>query len=272
MASTPIVTRRRPIARRRLPKADCPGRYAIGCFGRVRAQKGTDVFVEAMCRLLPRYPDFTAVIVGAVVPEQQGFANGLKKQIEAAGLAVAHRHHRRTRNRGSAALVPAADDLRLHLAQRRLWLDADRGDVVGRGAGGVARGRGRIRGRGWRDRRADAAGRCRRAGRRAGALDARSGLGERDGCARAGACAARNSASMRRRTRSPRSIARWSEPSPRRQRHRGRRLRTGSPAGSAACAASISLVAIADDKTAVRAAPASAASDRGSCPALGLRQ
>jgi mannosyltransferase len=63
-----------------------PGRYAIGAFGRVRAQKGSDVFVDAMCRLLPRYPDFTAVIVGAVVPEQQGFANGLKKQIEAAGL------------------------------------------------------------------------------------------------------------------------------------------------------------------------------------------
>src|SRR6266849_8156226 len=63
-----------------------PGRYAIGCFGRVRAQKGSDVFVEAMCRLLPRYPDFTAVMVGAIVPEQQGFANDLKKRIEAAGL------------------------------------------------------------------------------------------------------------------------------------------------------------------------------------------
>src|ERR1700738_1273420 len=63
-----------------------PGRYAIGCFGRVRAQKGTDVFVAAMCRLLPRYPDFTAVVVGAITPEQQGFANDLKRQIEAAGL------------------------------------------------------------------------------------------------------------------------------------------------------------------------------------------
>jgi mannosyltransferase len=63
-----------------------PGRYAIGCFGRVRAQKGSDVFVAAMCRLLPRYPDFAAVIVGAVVPEQQGFASGLRQQIEAAGL------------------------------------------------------------------------------------------------------------------------------------------------------------------------------------------
>jgi mannosyltransferase len=63
-----------------------PGRYAIGCFGRVRAQKGSDVFVAAMCRLLPRHPDFTAVIVGAITADQAGFADELKKQIEAAGL------------------------------------------------------------------------------------------------------------------------------------------------------------------------------------------
>jgi mannosyltransferase len=62
-------------------------RYAIGCFGRVRAQKGSDVFVEAMCRLLPHYPDFTAVMVGAIVPEQMVFANELKRRIEAAGLS-----------------------------------------------------------------------------------------------------------------------------------------------------------------------------------------
>jgi mannosyltransferase len=67
-------------------EAGLTGRYAIGCFGRVRAQKGSDVFVDAMCRLLPRYPDFMAVMVGAVTPEQQGFANDLKKRIEAAGL------------------------------------------------------------------------------------------------------------------------------------------------------------------------------------------
>jgi mannosyltransferase len=63
-----------------------PGRYAIGCFGRVRAQKGSDVFVEAMCRLLPRYPDFSAAVVGAITPEQMPFANELKRKIEAAGL------------------------------------------------------------------------------------------------------------------------------------------------------------------------------------------
>jgi mannosyltransferase len=67
-------------------EAALPGRYAIGCFGRIRAQKGSDVFVDAMCRLLPRYPDFTAVMVGAITPEQLGFANDLKKRIEAAGL------------------------------------------------------------------------------------------------------------------------------------------------------------------------------------------
>jgi mannosyltransferase len=64
-----------------------PGRYAIGCFGRVRAQKGSDVFVEAMLRLLPRYPDFSAVMVGAITPDQMLFAKDLKKRIGAAGLA-----------------------------------------------------------------------------------------------------------------------------------------------------------------------------------------
>jgi mannosyltransferase len=63
-----------------------PGRYAIGCFGRVRAQKGSDVFVDAMCRLLPRYPDFAAVLVGAITAEHASFASDLKKRIEAAGL------------------------------------------------------------------------------------------------------------------------------------------------------------------------------------------
>jgi mannosyltransferase len=64
-----------------------PGRYLIGCFGRVRAQKGTDLFVEAMCALLPHYPDFSAVIVGAITPDQYAFAEALRARIAAAGLA-----------------------------------------------------------------------------------------------------------------------------------------------------------------------------------------
>jgi mannosyltransferase len=67
-------------------EAKLPGRFAIGCFGRVRAQKGTDVFVEAMCRLLPKYPDYAAVIVGAITVDQQAFASSLKHRIRDAGL------------------------------------------------------------------------------------------------------------------------------------------------------------------------------------------
>ena len=70
-----------------MAEARLPGRYAIGCFGRIRAQKGTDLFVDAMCALLPRYPDFTAVIVGAITSDQVGFAGELKNKIEAAGLS-----------------------------------------------------------------------------------------------------------------------------------------------------------------------------------------
>jgi mannosyltransferase len=65
-----------------------PGKYGIGCFGRVRAQKGTDVFVEAMCALLPKYPDFTAVIVGPITLEQRAFAESLRARVAAAGLSA----------------------------------------------------------------------------------------------------------------------------------------------------------------------------------------
>jgi len=64
-----------------------PGKYGIGTFGRVRKQKGVDLFVEAMCRLLPRYPDFTAVVIGFVSVDNRLFVEGLKQKIAAAGLA-----------------------------------------------------------------------------------------------------------------------------------------------------------------------------------------
>ena len=68
-------------------RSGLPGRFGIAVFGRVRRQKGTDLFVEAMCRLLPQFPDFTAVIIGAVTPEQIGFATHLKGIVAAAGLS-----------------------------------------------------------------------------------------------------------------------------------------------------------------------------------------
>jgi mannosyltransferase len=40
-----------------------------------------------MCQLLPRYPDFTAVVIGEVTSQYRGFAQRLRNQAAAAGLA-----------------------------------------------------------------------------------------------------------------------------------------------------------------------------------------
>ena len=64
-----------------------PGKYAIGCFGRVRYSKGTDLFVDVMISLLPQNPEWTAVIAGRVTAEHNGFADELRQRIETAGLS-----------------------------------------------------------------------------------------------------------------------------------------------------------------------------------------
>jgi len=60
--------------------------YLVGCFGRLRPQKGTDLFVAAMIKLLPHYPQWIAVISGRTTPEHQAFVEILKSQIAEAGL------------------------------------------------------------------------------------------------------------------------------------------------------------------------------------------
>jgi len=67
--------------------AGLPGRYAVGCFGRIRHQKGTDLFVEAMIKLLPHYPQWTAVIAGRTTAEHMAFEKDLKEKIARAGLS-----------------------------------------------------------------------------------------------------------------------------------------------------------------------------------------
>lgn len=63
-----------------------PGRYAIGCFGRIRHQKGTDLFVDAMLRLLPDFPDWTAVVAGRVTRRHRSFHRQLRDRIARSGL------------------------------------------------------------------------------------------------------------------------------------------------------------------------------------------
>ncbi|MBP0616966.1 glycosyltransferase family 4 protein [Jiella mangrovi] len=66
--------------------ASLEGRRIVGCSGRIRHQKGTDLFVEAMIALLPSHPDWTAVITGRVTAENRAFATDLEGRIAAAGL------------------------------------------------------------------------------------------------------------------------------------------------------------------------------------------
>jgi mannosyltransferase len=63
-----------------------PGRYAIGVAGRVRDDKGTDVFVDAMISLLPRYTDATAIVAGLAKPEDAGYLARMKAAVAEAGL------------------------------------------------------------------------------------------------------------------------------------------------------------------------------------------
>ena len=58
-----------------------------GCFGRVRHQKGTDLFVDSMIRLLPTRPDWIAVIAGRATAQHVEFEKELKARVAAAGLA-----------------------------------------------------------------------------------------------------------------------------------------------------------------------------------------
>lgn len=59
----------------------------IGCYGRIRAQKGTDVFVGAAITLCQQNPDLHAVVMGRATEGHGGFLDNLKDQVTQAGLA-----------------------------------------------------------------------------------------------------------------------------------------------------------------------------------------
>jgi glycosyltransferase involved in cell wall biosynthesis len=70
-----------------LPETAQKGKYGIAILGRVRQQKGVHLFVESCIDVLDKYPDFTAVIVGAISSSNEEFVQQLKDKIEQAGLS-----------------------------------------------------------------------------------------------------------------------------------------------------------------------------------------
>lgn len=63
-----------------------PGAYGIANVGRVRPEKGSDVFVDAMIAALPRLPGATALVIGLTKPSEEGYLSALKARVAAAGL------------------------------------------------------------------------------------------------------------------------------------------------------------------------------------------
>ncbi len=63
------------------------GGLVIGCFGRIRPQKGQDLLVEGALKLLPTRPDVQIVFTGRAVGEHEGWQRDLEAKLTAAGLS-----------------------------------------------------------------------------------------------------------------------------------------------------------------------------------------
>ena len=76
------------LAEKKLRRAqlELPGNHLVGAFGRLRPSKGTDLFVDALIELLPRYSAWSAILTGLAQPSEAGFVKDLQQRIEKAGL------------------------------------------------------------------------------------------------------------------------------------------------------------------------------------------
>ena len=68
-------------------KLGLPDGVLMGCYGRIRAQKGTDAFVDAMIAVLPDRPDAYGLVMGRATEGHGEFLTGLKARVAQAGLA-----------------------------------------------------------------------------------------------------------------------------------------------------------------------------------------
>ncbi len=67
-------------------KLGLPDGTLIGCFGRIRPQKGVDLLVDAAIKVLPDYPDARIVFTGRATKEFESFQKEQESKLSAAGL------------------------------------------------------------------------------------------------------------------------------------------------------------------------------------------
>ncbi|TMV06939.1 glycosyltransferase family 4 protein [Ruegeria sediminis] len=64
-----------------------PDGVLLGCYGRIRHQKGTDAFVDAMIGLCGRFDDVSGIVMGRATEKHAGYLTDLKQRVAEAGLA-----------------------------------------------------------------------------------------------------------------------------------------------------------------------------------------
>jgi len=68
-------------------KLGLPDGTLIGCFGRIRPQKGVDLLIDAAINVLPDYPDAQIVFTGRATKEFESFQQEQEAKLVAAGLS-----------------------------------------------------------------------------------------------------------------------------------------------------------------------------------------
>ena len=63
------------------------GKIGLATVGRLRPEKGTDLFVDAMLRVLPQHADAVALVIGRAAREHKKFELDLKDRVEVTGLS-----------------------------------------------------------------------------------------------------------------------------------------------------------------------------------------
>ncbi|TNJ42697.1 glycosyltransferase family 4 protein [Phaeobacter sp. B1627] len=79
-----------PVADRAALRAELdlpPDGLLVGCFGRIRPQKGNDLFVKAMIAACRANPKVHALMMGRATADNAEFLQGLRDEVTAAGLA-----------------------------------------------------------------------------------------------------------------------------------------------------------------------------------------
>ncbi|MFD0910902.1 glycosyltransferase family 4 protein [Ruegeria arenilitoris] len=64
-----------------------PDGLLLGCYGRIRHQKGTDAFVDAMIDLCGQVPDVHGIVMGRATEKHSAFLTELKDKVVRAGLS-----------------------------------------------------------------------------------------------------------------------------------------------------------------------------------------